>query len=88
MVRATAVLDSRTLVVRAPSVLVRATLFAVDAALLAAYYSLSGSLWEASTWWDVAFISFVLIPAVFLLMLLVLPLWRRRRCGCSSRGSR
>jgi hypothetical protein len=63
------------LVVRAPSVL-RATLFAVDAGLLAAYYSLSESLWSASTWWDVAFIALVLIPAVFLPVLLVLPWWR------------
>jgi hypothetical protein len=62
-------------VVRAPSVL-RATLFAVDAGLLAAYYSLSESLWSASTWWDVAFIALVLIPAVFLPVLLVLPWWR------------
>jgi hypothetical protein len=62
-------------VVRAPSVLIRAILFAVDAGLLAAYYSLSSSLWEASTWWDVAFIALVLIPAVFLLVWLLLPLW-------------
>jgi hypothetical protein len=63
------------LVVGTPSVL-RAALFAADAGLLAAYYSLSGSLWSASTWWDVAFIALVLIPAVFFLVLLVLPLWR------------
>ena len=47
--------------------------------VLAAYYSLSSSLWEASTWWDVAFIALVLIPAVFLLVWLVLPLWRTSR---------
>ena len=62
--------------VRASSVLIRAVLFAVDAAFLAVYYSTAGSLWSASTWWDVAFLSFVLIPAVFLLILLALPLWR------------
>ena len=62
--------------VRASPVLIRAAGFAADAGLLAAYYSLSGSLWSASTWWDVAFIALVLIPAVFLLVLLVLPLWR------------
>lgn len=61
--------------VRASPVL-RAALFGLDAALLAVYYSISGSLWSASTWWDVAFISLVLIPAVFLLVYLVLPLWR------------
>jgi len=48
----------------------------VVAGLLAAYYALSGSLWTASTWWDVAFVALALIPAVFLLVLLVLPLWR------------
>ena len=60
--------------VRAPSVL-RVALFAADAALLAAYYATSSSLWQASTWWDVAFLSFVLIPLVFLPVLLALPLW-------------
>jgi hypothetical protein len=56
----------------------RVVLFALDAGLLAAYYSVSASLWEASTWWDVAFLALVLIPAVFLLVLLALPLWRER----------
>jgi hypothetical protein len=65
-------------VVRASPVLIRAILFALDAAFLAVYYSIAGSLWDASTWWDVAFISLVLIPAVFLLVLLALPLWRAR----------
>lgn len=62
--------------VRASPVLIRAILFALDAAFLAVYYSTAGSLWSASTWWDVAFLSLVLIPAVFLLVLLALPLWR------------
>jgi hypothetical protein len=61
------------LVVRAPSVL-RAAAFTADAGLLAAYYATSRSLWAAGTWWDVAFITFALIPAVFLLVWLVLPL--------------
>lgn len=56
-----------------PSVL-RAVVFAADAALLAAYYALSQSLWDGSTWGDVAFIALALIPAVFLLVWLVLPL--------------
>jgi hypothetical protein len=64
-------------VVRAPSVL-RAVLFGLDAAFLAVYYSISESLWSAGTWWDVAFISLVLIPAVFLLVYLALPLWDTR----------
>jgi hypothetical protein len=58
------------------SLLTRGILLAVDAALLAVYYALSGSLWSAATWADVAFLSLVLIPAVFLLVLLVLPLWQ------------
>lgn len=65
--------------VRASPVLIRGVAFAVDAGLLAAYYALAGSLWSASTWWDVAFIALVLIPAVFLLVLLVLPLWQAPR---------
>jgi hypothetical protein len=54
----------------------RALALAALAALLAAYYSLSASLWDLSTWGDVAFLALVLIPAVFALVLLVLPLWR------------
>lgn len=56
----------------------RAGAFVALVGLLAAYYVLSESLWSASTWWDVAFLAFVLIPAVFALVLLVLPLWRAR----------
>ncbi len=61
----------------APSVL-RAAAFAVIAAALAAYYASSPSWWSASTWWDVAFLAFGLIPAVFGLVYLTLPLWRGR----------
>lgn len=42
--------------------------------LLVLYYSFHESLWDASTWWDVAWLSLVLIPAVFALAWLVLPL--------------
>jgi len=42
--------------------------------LLVVYYETSTSLWQASLWWDVAWIVFVLIPAVFGLVLLALPL--------------
>jgi hypothetical protein len=52
--------------------------FAALAAVLAAYYSSSASWWTASTWWDVAFISLMLMPAVFGLVLLALPLRRAR----------
>jgi len=63
-------------VVRASPVLIGVASFALLAGLLAAYYATSPSLWHASTWWDVAFLALVLIPAVFALVLLVLPLWR------------
>jgi hypothetical protein len=43
---------------------------------LALYYAFADQLWDASTWWDVAWISLVLLPAVFGLVWLVLPLWR------------
>ena len=48
------------------------------AAGLGAYYAWSESLWDASLWWDVTFLSFVLIPAVFGLVYLALPLRTRR----------
>ena len=44
------------------------------AALLVLYYETSTRLWQAGTWWDVAWLVFVLIPAVFALVLLLLPL--------------
>ena len=43
---------------------------------------------SASTWWDVAFISLVLIPAVFLLVCSCCRSGARSRCPCSSSGSR
>jgi hypothetical protein len=45
---------------------------------LGLYYAFHDRLWEASTWWDIAFLSLVLIPACFALVLLVLPLWHWR----------
>jgi hypothetical protein len=41
---------------------------------LVAYYEVSSHLWRASVWWDVAWLGFVLIPAVFGLVLIGLPL--------------
>jgi len=41
---------------------------------LVAYYLGRRSLWSASDWWDIAFLAFCLIPAVFALVLLTLPL--------------
>jgi hypothetical protein len=45
---------------------------------LGVYYAVHDRLWSASDWWDVAFLSFVLIPACFALVWLGLPLraWR------------
>jgi len=42
-------------------------------AALALYYAFHARLWDASTWWDIGFLSVVLIPACFALVLLVLP---------------
>ena len=45
---------------------------------LGVYYALHDRLWNASDWWDVAFLAFVLIPACFAFVWLALPLrtWR------------
>ncbi|MFL5927131.1 MAG: hypothetical protein ACJ77E_09360 [Gaiellaceae bacterium] len=43
-------------------------------AALVVYYEVAPHLWDATVWWDVAWIAFVLIPAVFALPLLALPL--------------
>jgi hypothetical protein len=42
------------------------------------YYETSKDLWQASLWWDVAWLVCVLIPAVFGLVLLALPLREMR----------
>jgi hypothetical protein len=43
-------------------------------ALLVVYYEVAPDLWNATIWWDVAWIGVVLIPAVFGLVLIALPL--------------
>ena len=48
-------------------------------ALLVAYYELVDHLWRSSLWWEIAWLDLVLIPAVFLLVWLVLPLWNQTR---------
>ena len=48
------------------------------AAALGAYYATSTELWNAPLWWDVAWLALVLIPAVFALVALALPLWDAR----------
>ena len=54
----------------------RAAAFAALATALAAYYVLAESLSNVSNRWDVALLAGCLIPAVFALVYLVLPLWR------------
>ncbi len=48
------------------------------ALLLGLYYGFSPSLWDASQWWDVAFVALVLMPLVFALVWVALPVrtWR------------
>jgi hypothetical protein len=45
---------------------------------LVAYYLLVDRLWEASLWWDIAWLDLVLLPATFGLVYLVLPAWNAR----------
>jgi hypothetical protein len=62
---------------RAASVLTpRLGAFVALAAALAAYYAASNSLPNVSTWWDVAFLALLLVPAVFGLVFTALPFWR------------
>jgi hypothetical protein len=54
----------------------RVAAFVALAAALGLYYAFHESLWNESVWWDIAFMGFLLIPAVFGLVYLALPLWR------------
>jgi hypothetical protein len=45
---------------------------------LVVYYELAPHLWKAGTWWDVVWIACVLMPAVFGLVLLALPVREAR----------
>jgi hypothetical protein len=47
-------------------------------AALVTYYEVAPHLWRAGLWWDVAWIAVVLLPAVFALVLLALPLQSAR----------
>jgi hypothetical protein len=51
----------------------RAAALLAGVAALALYDVFHASLWNGSTWWDVAFISAVLMPLTFVLVWLVLP---------------
>jgi hypothetical protein len=65
---------------RAPALLTppRAAAFGALALGLGLYYAFHDSLWNASTWADTAVIALVLMPAVFGLVLLALPLSRAK----------
>lgn len=53
----------------------RAAALLVLGTALGLYYAFHDELWNASTWWDIAFIALVLIPSCFALVWLVLPLY-------------
>ncbi len=64
---------------RASALLTRRTLaFVALSTALGVYYGVVEQLWNWSLWWDIAWVAVVLIPAVFGLVWLVLPLWRAR----------
>jgi hypothetical protein len=52
----------------------RAAALLVLGTALGLYYAFHEELWDASLWWDIAFVGLVLIPACFALVLLMLPL--------------
>ena len=54
----------------------RAAAFAALAVVLGAYYAFTDHLAHVSTAWEVAFLGLCLMPAVFALVWLALPLWR------------
>jgi hypothetical protein len=54
----------------------RAAAFIALAVAIGIYYGVHQRLFELSLWWDLAWLCFVLIPAVFGLVYLALPLWR------------
>jgi hypothetical protein len=56
----------------------RAVAGALVGAGLVAYYAAVESLWSASDWWDISFLALVVLPAMFALVYLLLPLWRAR----------
>jgi hypothetical protein len=55
-------------------------------AALSVYYAFHDQLWNASMWWDIAFLAFVLIPACFALGWLVLPLRNERGLLAAAAG--
>jgi hypothetical protein len=50
--------------------------FVAIAAVVGVYYGVHEWLFDLPLWWDIAFLAFALIPGVFALVYLLLPLWR------------
>ena len=65
----------------------RAAGFAALLAGLAVYYAGSDRLWDASTWWDVAWLALVIIPAVFGLVWFLLPFRQAKALPLFAIGS-
>ena len=62
---------------RASAVLTRRVgAFALIASILGVYYAVATSLTNFTVWWEVLILSFLVIPAVFGLVYLALPLWQ------------
>jgi hypothetical protein len=53
----------------------RGAAFVALSAVLGVYYSVNESLPNLTVWWEVAILAFLVIPAVFGLVYLALPLW-------------
>jgi hypothetical protein len=64
---------------RAPAVLgARAAALLALSVVLGVYYAVYESLPNLTVWWEVAILTFLVIPAVFGLVYLALPLWHAR----------
>lgn len=57
----------------------RVAAFAVLVAALAGYYAAHDEFVDLSKWWDIGFLAFCLIPAIFALVYLALPLRRSQK---------
>jgi hypothetical protein len=53
-------------------------------AVLTLYYAFAASLPHMALWWEIAFLGFVLIPAIFGIIWFVLPLWRAKGLGLAG----
>ena len=51
---------------------------------LSVYYAVAESLPNMTLWWEVAFLGVVLIPAIFAITWLVLPLWQAKGLGLAG----